>query len=287
MFGDCHDSGWQDETTYEDTGLEPNIYGYRVRARDVLPGKEPNQCNLTEWSVVGYTGEMDITPPAPVPAIITIQPISPSSIMMIASEAFDQSGVQYYFEALTAGAHDSNWVNEPNYIDVNLMPDTTYCYRVMARDTSINYNETIWSAQVCTATPPPPDTLPPLPDPMQWDDVNDANGNSGFPREIFLPPYGPFDYGATMRAIVAVDQAPAGIVPAEVEYYFECEESGFNSGWRTVADYPNEDDRRTYTVTVGNSGQFLQFRVKARDASVNLNETDWSYPWYPAQVPFP
>jgi parallel beta-helix repeat protein len=285
VFGDCHDSGWQDETTYEDTGLKPSVYGYRVRARDVLPGREPNQCNLTEWSVVGYSGTGDVTPPAPVPAIILIEPVSPNSIRMIASEAYDESGVQYYFEALTAGAHDSNWLDEPNYTDVNLVPDTTYCYRVKARDMSDNHLETIWSPPRCTATAPPPDNMAPLPDPMQWDDVNDANGFSGFPMEILMPPGGQFDYGVTMRAIDADDQAPAGVAPAEVEYYFEClDDSGFNSGWRTVADYPVEDNRRTYTVKVGISGQFLRFRVRARDASDNLNMTDWSVP-YPAQIP--
>lgn len=127
-----------------------------------------------------------------------------------------------------------------------------------------------------------PDTLAPLPDPMQWDDVNDANGFSGLPREILLPPYGAFDYGATMRAIDADDQAPAGVAPSEVEYYFECiNDSGFDSGWRTVAAYPNELERRTYTVKVGPSGQALRFRVKARDTSDNHNETVWSIT-YPA-----
>ncbi len=117
---------------------------------------------------------------------------------------------------------------------------------------------------------------------MQWDDVNDANGNSGYPREILMAPYGQYDYGATMRAIDADDQVPAGVTPAEVEYYFECvDDSGFNSGWRTVAEYPNEDDRRTYTVKVGNSGLYLRFRVRARDTSDNQNMTDWSQA-YPA-----
>ncbi|MHC4640871.1 MAG: right-handed parallel beta-helix repeat-containing protein [Planctomycetota bacterium] len=224
--------------------------------------------------------DCDCTPPAPVPAIISIQAVSPSSIRMTASEAFDESGVQYYFEALSAGGHDSGWIGVPSYTDVNLVPDTTYCYRVKARDKSDNYNETIWSAQVCAVTAILPDTLPPLPDPMQWDPVVDANGYDGLPREIHMPPYGAFAYGATMRAIDADDQAPVGVPVAEVEYYFECiDESGFNSGWRTVAAYPNEDDRRTYAVLVGPSGLALRFRVKARDASDNLNETDWSITW--------
>jgi hypothetical protein len=224
----------------------------------------------------------DVSPPEPAPVILTIQAISPSSISMTSQIVYDDSGVQYYFEAATPGGHDSGWQDEPNYIDVNLVPDTTYCYRVKARDKSVNYNETIWSPQVCAVTALVPDTLPPLPDPMQWDPVVDANGYNGLPREILLSPYGAFDYGATMRAILATDQAPVGVPPAEVEYYFECQDnSAFNSGWRTVALYPNEDDRRTYTVRIGGSGHSYIFRVKARDASDNLNETDWSV-WYPA-----
>jgi hypothetical protein len=85
-----------------------------------------------------------------------------------------------------------------------------------------------------------------------------------------------------MRAIDADDQAPAGVAPAEVEYYFQCQDDGgFDSGWRTVAAFPNENERRTYTVKIGPSGHAYRFRVKARDTSDNLNETDWS-DWYPA-----
>ena len=80
-----------------------------------------------------------------------------------------------------------------------------------------------------------------------------------------------------MRAIDADDQAPAGVPIAEVEYYFQCiDDSRFDSGWRTAALYPIEDERREYRVRIGPSGHLYRFRVKARDASDNLNETDWS-----------
>jgi len=61
VYGDCHDSGWQSETTYEDTGLIPeNEYGYRVKARDTSA-----YLNETAWSVIAYVGFEDTTPPAP------------------------------------------------------------------------------------------------------------------------------------------------------------------------------------------------------------------------------
>jgi predicted outer membrane repeat protein len=285
IHGPGHDSGWQDETTYEDTGLDIDLYGYRVKARDELG-------NETEWSVIAYTGTGDINPPVPEPAIIFIQGVSPNSISMTASEAFDESGVEYYFESRTLGGHDSGWVDEPNYTDVNLSPNTQYCYRVMARDKSINQNENLfWSDTVCTSTLPPRDTLAPLPDPMQWDPdiINDYNG---LPREVYIDTglYAGF-YGATMRAYDADDQSEPGVPLAEVEYYFECTESGytgiwpndgFSSGWRTVNDYPIELDRRTWTVPISmDGGQFYEFRVRARDTSDNFlkNMTDWSFKW--------
>jgi len=279
------DSGTWHDSTYTKTGLSagPHMLEYKHIIGWITPPTETVQIELSQTTTrVGTYIPVDVIPPAPAPVILTIQAVSPNSIMMTASEAFDVSGVQYYFEATTLGGHDSGWQDEPNYTDVNLIPDTTYCYRVKARDKSVNYNETIWSSQVCTATPPPPDTLPPLPDPLQWDPVVDANGYDGRPLEVFLAPFGLNDYGATMRATDADDVAPPGVPPAEVEYYFQCQDdSGFDSGWRTVAAFPNEDDRRTYTVRIGGSGLAYRFRVKARDASDNLNETDWS-DWYPA-----
>jgi len=206
---------------------------------------------------------------------------------MMASESYDESGVQYYFEAQTEGGHDSGWQDEPNYTDVNLIPDTMYCYRVKARDKSINQNETTsWSSSVCTTTLPPVDTLAPLPDPMQWDPDIDANGYDGRPREVYLELTG--DYGATMRAIDAYDQPPQGGTPTEVEYYFYCNDhpkevgkGGFSSGWRTVGDYPDETVRRTYTVRIGGSGHNYRFQVMARDT--HGNETQLSYPPQPMQ----
>jgi len=44
------------------------------------------------------------------------------------------------------------------------------------------------------------DEEPPTPNPMDWDRSIDANGFDGTPRQVLLPPYKTFDYGATMRA---------------------------------------------------------------------------------------
>jgi hypothetical protein len=253
---DCHDSGWQTDPTYTDGGLTAGVeYGYRVRARDGVG-------NTTEWSVVRYAG-LDSTPPAPAPYIDTIVSNTPTSITMTATPVYDDSDVEYYFENTTIGGHDSGWQADPNFVDVNLAPDTEYSYRVIARDLSGRLNQTPWSDEVTIRTQIAPDLIPPTPDPMEWDPTVDPNGFDGTPKEIEIDDGTSFDYWAEMTAVIAVD---AGGGP--VEYFFECTtHSGFNSGWQ-ASEY--------YLVLLGRSGQNHVFRVKARDQFGN--ETAWSVP---------
>jgi hypothetical protein len=252
----CHDSGWRTNPTYTDGGLTPGVeYGYRVRARD-------GAGNVTEWSVVRYAG-LDSTPPAPAPYIDTIVSNTPTSITMTATTAYDASDVEYYFENTTIGGHDSGWQTDPNFVDVNLAPDTEYSYRVRARDMSGRLNQTPWSDEVTIITQVAPDLIPPTPDPMEWDPTVDPNGFDGTPKEIEIDDGTSFDYWAEMTAVIAVD---AGGGP--VEYFFECTtHSGFNSGWQ-ASEY--------YLVLLGRSGQNHVFRVKSRDQFGN--ETAWSVP---------
>jgi parallel beta-helix repeat protein len=248
-----HDSGWQDSPIYTDTGITiGNGYGYRVRAKDRFN-------NVTEWSQFGYSG-IDTIPPAPAPYIESIDANSPTSVTMVATVAYDYSGVEYYFENTHGNGHDSGWQAEPNFTDVNLAPDAEYGYRVKARDTSSRNNDTGWSATMYIRTPVPPDTDPPTPNPMEWDLTVDANGIDGRPHEVYGG--GPFnDYYAEMTAVVAVD-AGGGIV----EYFFDCTtENGFDSGWIQTP---------TYSVLIGRSGQLHRFRVRARDQFGNM--TAWS-----------
>jgi hypothetical protein len=174
--------------------------------------------------------------------------------------------VEYYFESTSTGGHDSGWQDDPNYIDIDLDPNTEYSYRVKARDKSIYQNETDWSATVTVRTLASVDLIAPVPDPMTWDLTQDPNGFDGTPREILIDPNALYGFGATMTATVAVD---AGGGP--VEYFFECTtDSGFNSGW--IA-FP-AGQAPIYTVLLGRSGQGHRFRVKARDQF--RNETAWS-----------
>ena len=193
---------------------------------------------------------------------------------MLASDAFDTSGVEYYFECVSGPGNNSGWQTEPNYTDAGpdpntwLDPNTEYCYRVMARDLSGRLNETVWSETVCVTTLVPPDTDPPIPNPMQWDPTYDANGYDGKPLEVPLQPDADnlHGWGATMTCVIAVD-----LLSPPVEYRFECvDNSGFSSGWQAA---------NTWTVLIGRPGLTYSFRVKARDAEGN--ETGWSSA-YPA-----
>jgi len=248
VYGNGHDSGWQESPTYHDTGLAPNTeYGYRVKTRDELG-------NESQWSVVRYAGRADTTPPAPAPTWEQ-EPRADAynMISMRATVANDESGVEYYFESVSGGGHDSGWQDSLSYNDTPVDPNTEYCYRVKARDKSPNRNETPWSTVACVITPLPPDTVAPTPNPMAFDP-------NGLPQEFRAGPDPLKDYWIEMTAATATDAS--GVV----EYFFECvDDHRYSSGWQ-AATY--------YTVNVGRGGLGWGWRVKARD--FYGNETAWS-----------
>ena len=93
----------------------------------------------------------------PEPNIMTWQTeptaTSTKSIYMAATVASDtQNGIQYYFQCTSGNGPDSGWqysnIFEPN----SLASGTKYTYRVKARDTSGNLNETVSSNSVTART---------------------------------------------------------------------------------------------------------------------------------------
>jgi hypothetical protein len=244
------DSGWQDSAIYEDTGLQPETtYRYRVRARD----KSTNQNATAYSSTLSATTESipDTTPPTPDPMTWGTSPyaVGSSTIRMEATTATDDGGVEYYFEETSgnSGGNDSGWQDSPIYEDTGLNPDTTYSYRVMARDKSPNQNETGYSSTLSATTVSIPDTTSPDPDPMTW--VN--------------PPYAFGSSLIRMEATTATDDGG-------VEYYFEettGNTGGSDSGWQDSTIY---EDAGIQTDTT------YSYRVKARDKSPNQNETGYS-----------
>jgi hypothetical protein len=90
-----------------------------------------------------------------------------------------------------------------------------------------------------------PDTTPPTPDPLTWATLPNATGSTSI----------------SMTATTATD-------PSGVEYYFECTAGGgHDSNWQ---------DSPTYEDTGLNPDTQYTYRVKARDKSVNHNETGFS-----------
>jgi predicted outer membrane repeat protein len=259
---------WDPDRTHIDSDLDPDtVYGYRVRARD-------ERGNETLWSVIRYaiTGEEpppeeDHNPPTPNPMTWAIEPYATSltSIAMVATTATDDTaGVEYYFEDFNTPSVNSGWQISTTWEDTGLEPDTTYTYRVKARDTSFWQNETSWSETYSVTTPteepPPLDTTPPTPDPSQWAAEGTLPDTTGAPTQYFDGVY----YWHTMTA------EPASDAESEpVEYYFELVAGGYgptSSGWQSsnVYDYPVSTNPAQYGV----------YRVKTRDAVGN--ETAWS-----------
>ena len=244
------DSGWQDSTSYTDTGLTGSTqYCYEVQARD----KSANQ-NATAWSTnecATTQATPDTTPPTPDPMTWASVPAAggTDNISMTATTATDPSGVEYNFDETSGnpGGTDSGWQDSTSYNDTGLSASTQYCYRVQARDKSVNQNATAWSTTECATTDAIPDTDPPTPDPMTWSSVPAAASSSQI----------------DMTATTATD-------PSGVEYFFDETTSGpgaTDSGWQSGAGYSDTglDPDTQYT-----------YRARARDMSVNQNATAWS-----------
>lgn len=162
LTDNSHDSGWQTNSTYIDSGLTTGVtYSYRVMARD----RSSNQ-NETGWSgSASATPQPDNTSPTPDPMTWQVAPyaISMTSVSMTASTATDTvSGqVQYYFANLSVSGHDSGWQSDATFVDVGLTPGASYIYTVKARDVSPWANETGWSGQGQVTLPEMPVLNPP------------------------------------------------------------------------------------------------------------------------------
>jgi hypothetical protein len=247
--GNCHDRNWDSNSIYIDTGLTiGSQYGYRVKAKD-------ERGNETGWSVIGYAvaGQDDIPPkPDPMTWAAAPYPTSSSSIRMVAASANDISGVEYYFIETSGnpGANNSNWQSNTAYEDFGLDPNTTYTYRVKARDKSPSQNETQFSIPASATTPSVNDvnvdTTPPTPNPSQWALV---------PQSIQgLDANHPTYWFHQMTAVTATDAASP-----PVEYSFECVAgSGTSSGWIKSP---------TYTAGPFISANHAAYKVRTRDSA--------------------
>ncbi|MBN2313234.1 MAG: right-handed parallel beta-helix repeat-containing protein [Sedimentisphaerales bacterium] len=183
-------------------------------------------------------------PPTPNPMAWKTEPhaTSTSTITMVAAEATstDGSGVEYYFECITGGGHDSDWQEEQTYTDEGLAANTTYSYRVKARNKA-NQIETSYSER-SSATTFPEDTTAPLPNPATWKT-----------EPYVVPP-------ASIRMIATTASDDNG-----VEYYFECtSHPAYSSDWQDSPEY------QTPTLP---KDSYYSFVTRTRDKSPNQNMT--------------
>ena len=100
----------------------------------------------------------DGTPPTPDPMTFAVAPApqSATAVTMTATAATDTASppVEYHFEFVSGGGGgtDSGWVLSRAYTDSGLTPNTSYTYRVRARDSAPTPNVTAYSADASTVT---------------------------------------------------------------------------------------------------------------------------------------
>jgi hypothetical protein len=89
----------------------------------------------------------DTSPPWPYTSLWKSEPAAQgtSSIRMEAELSIDKDGVQYFFDCVTDPAFDSEWQESPKYTADGLNSNTSYSFRVKARDMSTGEFESNYS----------------------------------------------------------------------------------------------------------------------------------------------
>jgi hypothetical protein len=151
----------------------------------------------------------------------------------------DDSRVEYYFQSVSLGGHDSGWQEDPDYTDTSLTAGTEYSYIVKARNTA-NLAETDFSV-LRSATTFPPDTTPPS-DQATWQ-------TEPYP----IPP-------STIRMVATTATDESGVV-----YIFECTSNPAYS--------KEQDSNPVYQISSLPKG-YYSFVVRVRDKSPDQNTSD-------------
>ena len=119
----------------------------------------PNATRMTTFgdpSLVIFV-DPDFTPPTPNPMTWNVQPYEngPGAVTMTAATAVDNAGssVEYYFLCVSGGGRDSGWQSSPTYTDTQVT-QLVNSYRVKARDTGDNLNQTAYSAEATVTIAP-------------------------------------------------------------------------------------------------------------------------------------
>ena len=139
----------QTTTTYNTGAMDNNTtYYWQV--------DEKNSAGTTTGTVWSFTSAdiNDSTPPTPNPMTWAVKPaaVGISILAMTATTAADAAGVEYYFTNVTDSNHNSGWQDSPTYIDNGLVNNTSYTYKVKARDKSAKQNMTTDSSEESATT---------------------------------------------------------------------------------------------------------------------------------------
>lgn len=208
----------------------------------------------TDFAILGQnwrSGPPPVIAPIPSPMTWAVKPYAtgPYTVAMVATTATSTDGtrIEYWFEDFFHPEYNSGWLSfgpgkEARWQDQDLSPESTYWYRVKARNQG-NRMETEWSERSAAKTLQE-DMTAPTPNPMTWETE-------------------PFRVAAGMVRMVAT----AATDNSGVEYQFECtSQPAYSSAWQ---------DSRTYEVSSLPKGHYA-FTVRARDKSPNHNTTAYS-----------
>ena len=175
---------------------------------------------------------------------------------MAVTPATDISGVQYEFECTAGGGNSSGWQTGTTYEDTALTPNTTYTYRVRARDDSEPYNYGEYSVSASATT---------LYDPNDPDDPGEDDGLPPSPAPTIISAVWSLNAGWWRITLTATAAPPVTDNSGQVFYRFTCaDEADLNSVWFALGNGEN-----TYTKTIGPSKRNMIWFVQAQDAHGN------------------
>ncbi len=139
---------WKEGITEIGTGVSADVTLDIGQHTITLEVTDNYNVTAADETVVTVSVTTDVTPPTPDPMTWACEPYpkSTTSIIMQATVAVDISGVEYYFECVAGGGHNSGWQDSSIYEDTGLRPAAQYSYEVSARDKSGNHNQTDWSS---------------------------------------------------------------------------------------------------------------------------------------------
>lgn len=158
-------SHWRDQggVPTNDIGLmNPAISGGVTWAVNYLQTSDLAAMDAIGWDYPAVI--VDTTPPTPSPMQFNNLPsaVNDTSITMMSVIATDtqNNSITYFFDyvGLLPGANDSTWQGSIIYTDTGLTENTSYSYRVKARDSASTPNETLYSASSAAITHMTPPT---------------------------------------------------------------------------------------------------------------------------------